>query len=241
MKLGMNHKKLEVWGKFIALAAISAFAIFLIWFEETGRHFSPSALIDWVRSTAPYDELVFILICAIGIPLFLPDTAMNLVGALVFGPFLGTFYAWIGVFLGATWGYWFARLLGREFIEGMLGPKFNSFDERFRENGFRALLMIRLLPIMPFGIVSLAAGLTRIRTRDYLLATAIGILPVTFMHQFLFSQIGKTVLKNGITLRDFTDPSVLIPTVIYVVFLLISYWIAARTTPPEPVGSAAGQ
>lgn len=225
----MNHKNAEAWVKIVVFALLSAAGIFLVWFAETGRHFSPESLIESIRATAPYDELVFILVCAVGIPLFLPDTAMNLVGAMVFGPFAGTFYAWIGVFVGATWGYWLARFLGRDFVERFLGARFNALDERFRDDGFRALLMIRLLPIMPFGVVSLAAGLTRIRTRDYLLATAIGILPVTFMHQFLFSQLGNSVLKNGLTLKDFTDPSVLIPSLLYLVFLCASYWIAART------------
>lgn len=218
--------------KALVLLLILAAAIYVVRFAESHHSFKAKQLLQTIQDTAPYDELVYVLICLVGIPLFLPDTAMNLVGALLFGPLLGTALAWIGVFFGAIVAFYLAKFLGRDLVQKLFGKHLETVDQYFRNSGFQTLLLIRLLPIMPFGAVSLAAGLTSIRTRDYLLATGIGILPVTFIHQFLFSRIGKTMLEENFVWSDLMKPPVLIPCAVYAVLLVVAYVVATRLAKP---------
>lgn len=218
--------------KGVLLLVVLAAGVHFIHFAETHHSFRPKQLLETIKGTAPYDEVVYILICLVGIPLFLPDTAMNLVGALLFGPALGTLLAWIGVFVGAIVAFYLAKWLGRELVQRLFGRHLETVDRYFQNSGFRTLLLIRLLPIMPFGAVSLAAGLTSIRTRDYLLATGIGILPVTFIHQFLFSRIGSTMLEENFVWSDLMKPPVLVPCAIYGVLLIVAYLVATKIAKP---------
>lgn len=214
-------------------------AAYLVHFAETRHLLKPAALLEQLRATAPYDEVIFVLLCALGIPVFLPDTAMNLVGALLFGAVLGTLLAWIGVFIGSVLAFYLAKFLGRDFLIRVLGERLAAVDRAFGENGFRNLLMVRLMPILPFGAVSLAAGLTGIQTRDYLLATAIGILPVTFVHQFLFARVGDTVLKNGLAWSDLKDPGVVVAVAVYMVMLVGTYAYSVWTSRTDAEPNAA--
>ena len=86
-----------------------------------------------------------------------------------------------------------AFILGRDFVERLFGGRFAAFDQRIREHGFTGLLIIRLLPVFPFNAVNFGCGLTGMRLRDYILATAISIVPGTFVYQYLFAKFGRRV------------------------------------------------
>ena len=112
-------------------------------------------------------------------------------GAALFDLFEATLYTWIGATLGATLAFLLARLLGRDFFAQLLAGRLQALDERLSRNGFFNMLILRLVPLIPFNAINFGAGLTSIRLRDYVLATAIGILPGTFVYQYLFSRLGK--------------------------------------------------
>ena len=71
-------------------------------------------------------------------------------------------------------------------------------------------------------------GLTAIRTRDYILATAIGIVPGTFIYQYLFATLGRKVLDEGFEWRDLMQPDVLAALGAFVAFLVITKWLVNR-------------
>jgi len=93
--------------------------------------------------------------------------------------------------IGATVAFYISRLLGRGAIEKLVKGKLQKFDEGVEKGGFLLILILRLIPIIPFNAISLGAGLTRIKYSDYILSTMLGIIPGVLV----FTNLGDKALK----------------------------------------------
>ena len=100
--------------------------------------------------------------------------------------------------------------------------------------GFSGLLILRLVPLFPFNAINFGSGLTAIRLRDYVLATAIGILPGTFVYQYLFNRVGERIRRQGISLQDLYDPQLLAALGLFVVFIALGKWLSTKLQPMPP-------
>jgi uncharacterized membrane protein YdjX (TVP38/TMEM64 family) len=83
-----------------------------------------------------------------------------------------------------------ARYLLRDWVEEKFGSRLSTVQEGFRKNAFSYLLTLRLIPLFPFFIVNLVAGLTRVHLMTYIAATTIGIVPGTFVYAYAGRQFG---------------------------------------------------
>ena len=106
----------------------------------------------------------------------------------MFGAWPGVAYAAVGTMAAAAANYGIGRWLGRDAVRRLAGARANRLSEHIGRRGVLAMVVLRLLPIAPFTVVNLVAGASHIGLRDYLVGTAIGMLPglvltVTFAHQ----------------------------------------------------------
>jgi uncharacterized membrane protein YdjX (TVP38/TMEM64 family) len=69
------------------------------------------------------------------------------------------------------------RMLTRGAVREIAGPRLSALSKRLRRRGLLAVLLVRLLPVAPYTVVNIVAGGARIRWRDFLLGTALGLLP----------------------------------------------------------------
>lgn len=115
--------------------------------------------------------------------------ALTLAGGVVFGFTWGVVLNTIGANLGANAAYALARSLGRDAVAGLLGARF-AHVQRFAEvGGFLWLLRLRLIPVVPFNLLNLAAGLAGMPWRTFAAATALGIVPGTVIYTFFADAI----------------------------------------------------
>jgi phosphatidylserine/phosphatidylglycerophosphate/cardiolipin synthase-like enzyme/uncharacterized membrane protein YdjX (TVP38/TMEM64 family) len=119
--------------------------------------------------------------------MMVPVMLLIAVTGIVFGPVLGSAYAFAGTLLSAAVTYEIGRRLGRDTVRRLLGPRINGLSRRIARRGILAMVIVRTLPIAPFTVVNVVAGASHIRFRDYLIGTALGMLPgiaitVTFVH-----------------------------------------------------------
>jgi uncharacterized membrane protein YdjX (TVP38/TMEM64 family) len=192
-------------------------------------------VLDSIESHGPVTaRLIYVAVYIGGTVAFLPGTALSFAGAVLFGAYEGTLYTWIGATIGATLAYLMARVLGRDFVERLFGGRFAAFDQRIRAHGFTGLLLIRLLPVFPFNAVNFGCGLVGIRLRDYMLATAIGIVPGTFVYQFLFAKFGRKILTEGLQLEYLGDPELWLALGLFVAFVIVSKWLSNRISNKAP-------
>jgi uncharacterized membrane protein YdjX (TVP38/TMEM64 family) len=225
----MHDRRLTTWLKLAVLAGFLAAAVYYFRFTESGREITPEYVLDSIESHGPATaRLIYVAVYIGGTVAFLPGTVLSFAGAVLFGAYEGTLYTWIGATIGATLAYLMARVLGRDFVERLFGGRFAAFNRRVQEHGFTGLLLIRLLPLFPFNAVNFGSGLAGIRLRDYVLATAIGIVPGTFVYQFLFAKFGRRILTEGVQLEYFQDPELWLALGLFAAFVIVGKWLSNK-------------
>jgi uncharacterized membrane protein YdjX (TVP38/TMEM64 family) len=211
------------------LLGVLSGAIIFFRFTEVGRSITPRSFMEFIDTADPIlAPLLYIAVYIVGTVLLLPGTILSFAGAILFGPYLGTLYTWIGASIGATLAFLLAKLLGRDFVNQLLRGKLQALDQRLGEHGFTGLLILRLVPLFPFNALNFGCGLTSIRLRDYVLATAIGILPATFVYQFLFFHLGEKILREGFAWGDLLDPQIGLALVLFASLIVIGKWLSKK-------------
>lgn len=147
----------------------------------------------------------FMAIYIIQTGLALPGaTILSLSAGAVFGPWLGTLYAVTAASIGATIAFLMTRYLLRDVVLSKFGNKFDGINKELEERGTNYLLFLRLVPLFPFFMINLAAGLTRLPLRTFVLGTFFGIIP----GGFVYVNAGASLAQIS-SLSDIVSPRVL--------------------------------
>jgi uncharacterized membrane protein YdjX (TVP38/TMEM64 family) len=146
--------------------------------------------VEWVRGLGWWGPLVFGLVYAVT-ALVIPGSVLTLGAGFAFGVVLGTVVVSAASVTTATIAFWLGRTLARGWVEAKVAasPKFRAIDQAVGENGFKIVLLTRLSPVFPFTLLNYAFGLTKVRFRDYLVASWIGMLPGTVLYVYLGSTV----------------------------------------------------
>jgi uncharacterized membrane protein YdjX (TVP38/TMEM64 family) len=134
-----------------------------------------------------------------------PSFLITFANGLAFGVFWGWMLSVFGHVLAASVCFGISRALGRVPVEVLVGKAgLESADRWFARWGVYAVFAGRLLPGVAFDAISYAAGLTNMRFRNFLAATALGIIPQTFLYSYLGRQapeyVGLFLVTTGIFL-----------------------------------------
>jgi uncharacterized membrane protein YdjX (TVP38/TMEM64 family) len=165
-------KQHQLW----ILLAIACLALTWLGVRLLGAY-KPEQLQALIRQTGAWGPLCYVLLYCVGTLMLLPSTPLNLSGGVLFGPWLGIVWTSVGAVAAAAIAFYFSRTIGRPAMEKRLAGRWQTMDAKIHQGGLFYMFAIRLIPVMPYGIVNFAAGLTSIRFRDYLLGTALGTVP----------------------------------------------------------------
>jgi len=154
--------------KAFLLIAFFVAAIYIVRFTPVKGFLTRQALSNLLETTGFGAPLIFILVYAAGVCLFVPGTLLTALGAALFGAYWGFAYVWVGAMAGATASFWIGRTLGREFAVSLIGDRLKKYDDAIERNGFATVLYLRLV-YFPFTPLNFGMGLTRIRFWDYFL------------------------------------------------------------------------
>jgi len=170
-------------------------AIIIIRYTPIKDYLSVEALGRFLDAVGIWAPVVFMVIYAGGVCLFLPGTLLTGLGAAIFGPYWGFVYVWFGAMAGASIAFWIGRTLGREFASSLIGDKLKKYDDAIERNGFATVLYLRLV-YFPFTPMNFGMGLTQVHFRDYFLGTGLGIIVGTFIFTFFIGTL-KEVWTSG--------------------------------------------
>lgn len=159
-----------------------SFAVLLLLLQSPLRQsFEPEVLgrsLLEVRETVQavwYAPILFIAAFAVGGMLFLPATAFTLSAALFWGWKLGGTYAVIGALLCSALSFELSRYVLGDVASRILRKRIPRLHRLLDHAGARTVLILRLVPGIPFPAFNYGAGLTSLRSRDYLLGSLLGI------------------------------------------------------------------
>lgn len=193
MRRKMVNKKLI---KFLGLIVFMVGAFFLSRYFLSLDVEMVRAYVDSFGMLAP---VVYVVIYSIGTILFFPGSVLTISGGAIFGVVKGALYNIIGVGIGASLAFLIARYFGRGFIEDFIYSKFGRlehYDEKLQGNGFTTVLFLRLIPIFPFNALNFVLGLSKVKFKDYFLATVIGTIPGTFVYTYFGASLIMLDLVN---------------------------------------------
>ncbi|AFC33981.1 hypothetical protein PM3016_7413 [Paenibacillus mucilaginosus 3016] len=202
----------------ITILLILAIAISLWLLNHHYFHFTPQGVRNAILGFGVWAPLVYIAVYTVRPLFFFPATVLCLAGGLAFGPLWGTVYTILGFTGDSILVFLLARRYGTRFLRAPEG-NIRQWQERLARRGFLTVASLRLIPIVPFDVISFAAGLSPIRFLPYLAGTVLGTIPVTFAYSFLGDR-----LSHGVS------PALLPALLLVLVLGVIPVWWARRRT-----------
>ncbi len=186
----MKHKKTAVL--LVLLIALAA----LTW--KLSTWLTPQQLQQALQQTGGWAPVLYIGLFILLPTFFFPVAVLALAGGLLFGLWWGSVYTFIGAVLNCALMFLLARYVGRSQVQRLVEQKLSpQWQRRLQmadgKEGFLLLIILRLIPAVPYNLINYTFGLTGISFSSYLLASAIGIIPGTFA----FINIGDKTLEAG--------------------------------------------
>ncbi|MAZ33599.1 MAG: hypothetical protein CMO06_10695 [Thalassospira sp.] len=167
--------------------------------------------------------VAFMASYAIAVALSLPvGSLLTIVGGFLFGAWFGTTYVVIAATIGATVVYLAARYAFYDLMHAKAGNAIRKMEAGFAENAFSYLMVLRLVPLFPFWLVNLVPALLGVKFRSFVMGTAIGIIPGTFVYVSIGDGLGA-LFDQGKTpdLGVIFEPRILTPIIGLAILALV--------------------
>ncbi|AYD41246.1 TVP38/TMEM64 family protein [Clostridium fermenticellae] len=204
---------------FIKRTIVVLFLIPIIYFIVVHRHMlahlSINGMKGYILSYGELSSLIFIAVYALKpVVLILPSSIMSILAGNIFGPYKALFLNLLGCFGAGSVAFFISRILGKSFVDKLLKGRALTLGSNIEKHGFKIMLIMRLSFIFPYDPLSFAAGLSKMKYRDFIFGTLIGILPEMISYSF----IGKN-------LENLFSISVLLPIFMVIVIAVVSFYI----------------
>ncbi len=143
----------------------------------------------------PGAPLLALGIFVIGGLVAFPLTVLIIVCVLVFGPWHGFLYSMLGALLSAMSTYVLGHWLGRNAVRRFAGTKLRELNRRLAQRGLITIIVVRIIPLAPFSVINMIAGASQIRFRDFVIGSAIGMLPGIIGISLFTDRLAATIQK----------------------------------------------
>lgn len=143
------------------------------------------AFVGWVDAQGPWGPALFIAGYVLATVAAIPGSLLTLGAGAIFGLIGGIAYVFVGAVLGSSLAFLIARYLARPAVERRVASdrRFEQIDAAVAKEGLKIVFLLRLSPLLPYNALNYALGLTRVRFRDFLLAS-FGMLPGTLLYVY---------------------------------------------------------
>lgn len=154
---------------------------------------------------------VYVTTVALSLPTAL---ILTLTGGFLFGPWIGGVTAAVSCTLGAVAVFLVSRLAVGDAVETKAGPRVHAVAEQIKKDAFFYILTLRLIPVTPFWLTNVAAGLIAIPVSTFAAATLIGILPVGLIYAGIGSGLDALFASGrALSLHALITPRILLPLI----------------------------
>ncbi|HKW53832.1 MAG TPA: VTT domain-containing protein, partial [Stellaceae bacterium] len=178
MSLDANDKSpplasFRLAGRLAIVLVVLAGAVFL-WARQGAVN---AEAIAQVIAAYPAAPLVFLGIHVVASLIFFPRTVLAVAAGALFGAWAGTLWAALGATIGAVAGFLLARYVNGGLVDLESMQRLGPLLLRAERGGWRAVAVLRLIPVIPHALSNYALGLTRLSLGSYALGSLLGQLP----------------------------------------------------------------
>ncbi len=192
--------------------------------DSLARH--QARLLSAVGANPLLAGALYVAFYALLVALSVPEGAVvTAAGGLLFGTLVGGALAVVGATIGAVILFLVARTAFAEVMARRARGLIERIRPRLQRDGFSYLLALRLVPAVPFWLVNLGAALCGMRLFPYAAATALGIIPATFVFAWIGEGLGSVLAAGG--KPDLTlifSPRILGPLLALAALALMPVW-----------------
>ncbi len=146
---------------------------------------------------APWAVLVVMAVYAGASLVMFPLSLLVALTGLLFGPWWGFGYALAGTLAASVLTWWVGRKLGRDALLRHGGQRLKGLSRYLSGRGIRTMTLVNLLPLAPFTLTNMMAGAFRLRFRDYMIGSTLGIIPGLAGVTLLGSQLGELATADS--------------------------------------------
>ena len=183
-----QNKTRIVFGGLIVAAIIIA-----IYFYRTNPYIIKN-LIAYIQESGSIGIFIYICLHILAPVFFLPALPLTMSAGLLFGAFWGTVYASIGLTLGAAASFLVSRYLFADYFKKKIHNKtINKINQKIAVNGWQAVIVTRVLLLMPSIILNYTFGITDIRFLHYLLSTLVSMIIISLTFTMFSSGLSDLV------------------------------------------------
>jgi len=152
-----------------------------------------AAAVAWAQQHRAAAAALFVVIYVIAAVVLVPCAILTLAAGFLFGMPLGVALTSVGSVLGAAAAFVVGRFAAHDWVARRIDarPRFHALIAATHTDGFMLVLLTRLSPVIPYILLNYAFSVTRVRFRDYMLATWIGMLPAIVLYVY-----AGTLAKN---------------------------------------------
>lgn len=196
--------KAPAWKRYLPLGVLAA--AFIAFFAAGGGKYisldalaeNRTALAEWTAANPFKAGAAYILLYITSTAASLPiATVLTLAGGFVFGTLVGGSLTVIGATIGATVLFLAARSAFADFFWNKVGAALGKMRKGFEENAFFYILALRLAPVFPFFVMNVAPALAGASLKSFVAATALGIIPGTFVFASVGAGLDAVFAKSG--------------------------------------------
>lgn len=180
-----------------ARLAVLALAIAVAFAAVTLAGIGPGDVRRWVDGAGLAGPALFVLAGGVLCLALFPGHVTAAVAGVLFGAVAGTALALAATVLGGVLCLLAARRAGADSVHSLLGPRGRRWQAWIAEHGFSAVLVGRLAPGTPAGMLNYVAGLAGIRPRTFCFAVALGSIPKTIAYVTLGGALSDPVSARG--------------------------------------------
>jgi phospholipase D1/2 len=213
---------------FLIGSIILVFAIFISAFLLNRRNqWLSIESIQMFLDTSRHSKWAFPVVClayVIGGFVLFPVTVLSLLTAATFGAFWGTIYATGGALASGALMFGIGHLAGFRVLRRLLGERIRKLDYHMREAGILGIALIRFLPLAPYSLVNLAAGMSSVRFVDFMLGSLLGFLPTLAIKGF----VGDAILQSMIKPTPRTTIYLIFGVLAWLLVAYFSFWFAKK-------------
>ncbi len=213
------------WTRLVVLVVLVGLGASLVLVADDLSVEGIRAVVDGIGPWAP---LVYVGLYVVATVFLLPGTPFTVAAGVVFGPWLGLGVVLIGATLGATGSFLVGRAVGRDAVVQLTGRRVRAIDRALERNGLVSVLIMRLIPLFPFNVLNLVCGVTGLKLRDYIVGTAVGIIPGTAL-----------LVVAGGSIDDPTSPLFIGSVTGFIALAVVTSLIARRMRPADAEGTDA--
>lgn len=175
-------------GRLLVVLALVVLAGVALHYGLPGRAqaFLKGAL-DWMDGLGMWAPIAFVALYVVACVALVPASILTLGAGAVFGLWKGAVLVFIGATLGATAAFLVSRHAARGWVTRKFGghPLFAALERAVAAEGWKIVFLTRLAPVFPFFLLNYIYGLTRVSLKQYVVATAVGIIPGSTLFVYL--------------------------------------------------------